>query len=228
MYKKLLLSAILAASMCGCVSLSGVDTDVAQSDVASETTAETVAETDVAPEAKEVSETATDEPQATQKVDASGAAEGYETRDMSMPYAPESSGQAEPGDGVHLFVAAEWPETDVTAGIPVPSFADAPSDVSITTNSVHVEWKNVSEADAAAYVESIKQAGFIYQFSETRGLNQYSFNASDAETTVEGTKSVGIYYSRYSMSAYDGAEETEEITFSMDVSVCDWSYETYA
>lgn len=142
---------------------------------------------------------------------------------------PASSAPAEENI---LFTSAEWPENDVTATVPKPEFSVPIESVDTSdsdyTHSVTARWTGASQSEVAAYVQSLKDAGFTFDASELSNDTMYSYRARNADLmtsaqTHSSYTDVGINYTKRSQATAAGegtdAEPEYDYQLSIDVSL---------
>lgn len=108
------------------------------------------------------------------------------------PASQEAESTPEPAQPVatapssSLFASAEWPDNEVTSGIPRPDFS-VPADSVDEQNSensptVTGHWTNVPDDEIVTYVQAIKDAGFIVNARENSSDHSYTYRADDSES----------------------------------------------
>lgn len=115
--------------------------------------------------------------------------------------AASSSASTSPGSASSaLFSDLEWPENEVTEGIPVPSFSVGLDNLSEGSTMVIATWKGITDQEALDYVEQVKTAGFTFKPSEIKGPSTYSYSAQDKDG-YEGCIYISVNYSAASENA---------------------------
>lgn len=112
-----------------------------------------------------------------------------------------SEGSAETSTGLTMLGSLEWPENEVTEGVPVPQFSVPIGDLHTSEYTVAATWENVSEEEAAAYVQSLKDAGFTFEVSESTSSTSYSYSACNGDIGSVSFGALRSVHFSYSLNA---------------------------
>lgn len=107
-----------------------------------------------------------------------------------------------------LLADSTWPENEATSLIPEPKFSVPLKSVNVseseTSLSVSGNWSGVTQEEFAAYVQSLKDAGFTVNAMENKSDDTYFYSARNAELSVKPNADVIVNYFAMS-STSDGA-----------------------
>ena len=83
-----------------------------------------------------------------------------------------------------LFSGYDWPEAEINGAIPQPNFGSKPTSVSVSSGLVQTSHNGVSVDNALAYVEELKNLGYIYQPDEIKTDSEYCYSAWNGEDVL--------------------------------------------
>lgn len=94
-----------------------------------------------------------------------------------------------------LFVADEWPQNDITEGVPAPKFSVSPTSTSTSNNSIDISYENVPASEVESYIEEVKAADFVYQARENKSSDSYIYQANNNENVLNSKMIIVSYNS---------------------------------
>lgn len=110
-----------------------------------------------------------------------------------------------------LLSDSTWPENEATSLIPEPKFSVPLKSVNVseseTSLSVSGNWSGVTQEEFAAYVQSLKDAGFTVSATENKSDDMYFYSARNAEVSAKPYADVSVHYSAM-RSASDGTSDS--------------------
>ncbi|MBQ9691311.1 MAG: hypothetical protein IJV62_04370 [Eggerthellaceae bacterium] len=118
------------------------------------------------------------------------------TEDKNTETSSESSDKAQSESKSSLFSGETFPENEITAAVPVPDFSVAPRSVETSDTVVSVSYEGVSEDEANAYIEQVKNAGFTYFAHESKSNDSYSYSARNTEDMLSEGTSISLDYGK--------------------------------
>lgn len=94
--------------------------------------------------------------------------------------ATDSNQSESSDDGSLLSGGGEWPTTKVGQAFPEPQFASKPYGVSTAGDtSAIVYYDNVTSDEVSAYIQTLEDAGYTNNVSESRSAGMYTWSADD-------------------------------------------------
>ena len=111
--------------------------------------------------------------------------------------------EEKPEDGKNTLLSdAVWPENEVTALVPKPEFSVPLKSVSDSdsehSHSVSGQWDGITQDEAAAYVQKLKDAGFTVNANESSDSTMYTYSAANKEIDLHSERAtVHVMFADY-------------------------------
>lgn len=78
----------------------------------------------------------------------------------------------------------EWPADQLAGMLPQPETELSPSSVATSDLTIGVTYENIPVEEVMAYVDTVKNAGYVFRASESQSGNSYGYDASNNEDTT--------------------------------------------